>query len=229
MSDQRKKRQTGVSRNRPGCAEGETQERVSQKTSTNRHPHDRLKMNHTNSNANGNSNTDSNTKPKQVIVIVYNPNTISIKQYVYVAFNTGLVFLRYKLICPTFWYIQVFNTISTLTTTYWVSHWLTDLIIYEIKGLLWPGPGPGPLVLVVVVPRQGYAMLWIWLSEFYPAIQNPFIVMIVTVIDWNWSSKIFIHSLSCLQRRSSMIVRLDPPFLQFRLCLVSPRNVGSLS
>ena len=67
MSDQRKKRQTGVSRNPPGCAEGETQERVSQKTSTNRHGHghDRVQMNHTNSNANGNSNTNL-TKPKQV-------------------------------------------------------------------------------------------------------------------------------------------------------------------
>ena len=37
------------------------------------------------------------------------------------------------------------------------------------------------------------------------------------------------HSfISCLQRRSS-IVQLDSPFLQFCLCLVSPRNVGSLS
>ena len=34
--------------------------------------------------------------------------------------------------------------------------------------------------------------------------------------------------ISCLQWRSST-VRLDPPFLQFRLCLVSPRSVGSLS
>ena len=44
-------------------------------------------------------------------------------------------------------------------------------------------------------------------------------------IDPNIFQQSFI---SCLQRRSS-IVQLDPPFLQFRLYSVSPRNVGSLS